>query len=292
MKVGVLGLGSIGMRHAKNLIAMGNEVIGYDPKVSVSLSVDTIQFVSEREELFKTVEAVVSATPIDQHIHDLQSAVEHGVPILIEKPIAGAESHELMDLLREAEHDELPIMVGYNLRFHDAAIKAKGLIDKGAIGQLYWGQFTCAQRNERYSDSVLLNWSHEIDLALWLMGPAALESAMLRRRGRVDTADLCLFHENGAGSTIHLDYVTAPFQRGGRIAGSKGVLSFNLESPRFVLHITAAGDHEVFYTSDTWDQNYVTEMEAFLRRAQGKPSFGATARDGVAALRICMEALK
>jgi spore coat polysaccharide biosynthesis protein SpsF len=30
-------------------------------------------------------------------------------------------------------------------------------------------------------------------------------------------------------------------------------------------------------------------MKAFLRRAQGKPAFGATAQDGVAALRICME---
>lgn len=291
MKVGILGLGSIGMRHAKNLIDLGHEVIGYDPDENKMLALRK-GLTPTRDELFKTVKAVVSATPIDQHVHDLQSAVEHGVPILIEKPIAGEESHELMDLLREAEHDELPIMVGYNLRFHDVAIRLKDMIDKGVLGQLHWGQFYCGQLNTRYDDSVLLNWSHEIDLALWLLGPAKVEHAMLRRRGRIDCADLSLYHESGAGTTIHLDYLTSPCQRGGKIAGSRGVASFNLENPRFITIDAPGKDFDMVYADDTWDENYITEMKAFLRRAEGKPAFGATAQDGVAALRICMEALK
>lgn len=288
MKVGVLGLGSIGMRHAQNLKALGHEVYGYDPKIGSPTAGGSIYYPIGRDDLFKKVRAVVSATPIDQHVGDLRTAVEHGVPILIEKPIAGSLTTNTLALLAEAENDELPIMVGYNLRFHKVAIQLKDWIDKGVIGQVHWGHFCCAQRNEKYADSVVLNWSHEIDLALWLLGPAKVDSAMLRRRGRIDIADINLYHESGAGSTIHLDYVTRPSLRTGRIAGSKGVLSYSLDAPRFAAHL----DNGTVVTDDTWDENYVTEMEAFIRRAQGKPAFGATAKDGVAALRICMEALK
>jgi predicted dehydrogenase len=294
MKVGVLGLGSIGMRHAGNLLALGHEVIGYDPN---ELTLPGLQMIggwpSPREELFKTVKAVVSATPSDQHIHDLRSAVEHGVPILIEKPIATEITHELLALLREAQNDDLPIMVGYNLRFHGAVIRAKQWLDEGRIGTPHWAHFCCAQLNERYGDSVVLNWSHEIDLALYLLGPAKVDSAMLRRRGRIDIADINLYHESGAGSTVHLDYVTKPFQRWAHIAGSKGIIRLNLEAPRFATFGSSEGDvWDTWGGNDTWDENYVTEMKAFLRRAERKPAFGATAQGGVAALRICMEALK
>jgi predicted dehydrogenase len=38
-------------------------------------------------------------------------------------------------LLRDAaENDGLPIMVGYNLRFHGAVIRAKQWLDEGRIG--------------------------------------------------------------------------------------------------------------------------------------------------------------
>lgn len=290
MKVGVLGLGSIGVRHAKNLAALGHEVFGYDPDDAKLPQLFMIGGNSmPREALFSKVRAVVSATPIQQHIGDLRSAVEHGVPILIEKPIAGSLTTNFLAILAEAENDELPIMVGYNLRFHKVAIQLKTWLDQGVIGQVHWGHFCCGQRNEKYADSVVLNWSHEIDLALWLLGPAKVDSAMVRRRGRIDIADLNLLHQSGAQSTVHLDYVTRPFRRDGIIAGSKGNITFQLETPRCAL---CTSDPETKHMNDTWDENYVTEMEAFIRRAQGKPTFGATAKDGVAALRICMEALK
>lgn len=290
MKVGVLGLGSIGLRHAKNLADLGHEVIGYDPD---DAKLPGLYMLGgnpmPREALFSKVRAVVSATPIEQHVPDLRSAIEWGLPLLIEKPIAGSLTKNVTDLLAAAENDELPIMVGYNLRFHQTVIKVKDWLDKGVIGNIHWAQFRCGQLCERYTDSVVLNWSHEIDLALYLLGPAKLDSAMLRRRGRIDIADLNLLHESGAQSTVHLDYVTKPYRRDGVIAGSKGNITYSLEFPRFAY---CTNDTDIFRTEDTWDQNYISEMEAFLRRAQGKPAFGATVKDGIAALRICMEALK
>lgn len=293
MKVGVLGLGSIGMRHAKNLMAMGHEVVGFDiddaklPQL-LALGADCLP----HQELFKKVQAVVSATPSRQHEYDLANAIAHGVPILIEKPIATEITNGLLDMLKEAENDDLPIMVGYNLRFHGAVIIVKQWLDEGRIGTPHWAHFCCAQLNERYGDSVVLNWSHEIDLALYLLGPAVVDCATLRRRGRIDIANANLVHESGAISTVHLDYVTKPFQRWGHIAGSKGIIRFNLEAPRFATFGSSEDDVlDTWGGLDTWDENYVTEMKAFLRRAERKPAFGATAKDGWAALEICQDIL-
>ncbi len=302
MKVGVLGLGSIGMRHAANLKQLGQDVVAHDPALEKDGPIDDWRRREHaidrlgvtlwgREQIFEESDAVVSATPTHQHLADLQSAVEHGVPILIEKPIADEIGITLLSLLKEAENDELPVMVGYMLRFRQPAIAAKGWIDKGIIGQVLWGSFTCAQLNERYGDSVVLNWSHEIDLALYLLGPAVVDCATLRRRGRVDIADINLVHDNGAHSTIHLDYVTRPELRESIIVGSKGIIRVNFLASGWAIVDLGPSSRTVHQPEDSFDQSYITEMKAFLRRAERKPAFGATAKDGLAALKICQDVL-
>jgi len=139
----------------------------------------------------------------------------------------------------------------------------------------------------------VLNWSHEIDLALYLLGSAKVECAALRvRAGRVDIADIILRHDSGVISTIHLDYLSRPFVRRTQVSGDSGLITLNLDGNRFASAKSADGKIKVDYTNDTWDDNYVSEMQAFLRRAERKPAFGATASDGLAVLRICMEVLR
>lgn len=281
MKIGIFGLGSIGMRHAKNAKMLGHEVYGFDPVMERRLALNGVLY--EPHEIFEIADAIVIATPTDKHLPVLRDAIAAKKPVMVEKPIADEISPLLLDLV----DTDLPNMVGYNLRFHGAVLKVKQWLDEGKIGQPYWGHFCCAQRNERYGDSVVLNWSHEIDLALYLLGPATMDAATLRRHGRIDIADLNLEHQSGAQSTIHLDYVTKPFQRHGKIAGSKGVISFNLEDIRFA-HLNGG---DLVYCPDSWDENYLTEMKAFIDRCNGKATPGATLKDGLATLQICHDAL-
>ena len=66
MKIGVLGLGSIGKRHAENLISLGHEVYGFDP---VAPKINGVKNVS-RDEIWDQ-KAVVIASPSSQHLDDL-----------------------------------------------------------------------------------------------------------------------------------------------------------------------------------------------------------------------------
>jgi predicted dehydrogenase len=294
MKVGVIGLGSIGLRHARNLRELGHEVIGYD--VEDRKMQDFQGHSVSRDQAFMQAAAVIAASPSEQHINDLREAVIQGVPILVEKPLATASTPELRDLLADAEHDGQPVMVGYMLRFHGCVIKAKAWLDQGLIGQPLWASFVCAQLNDRYRrDGVILSWSHEIDLARYLLGPAKVVCAAARvTNGHDDIADLVLEHEDGTRSNIHLDYVTVPFMRTFNVIGSKGRIAAVLDDSGLRYAIRQKTDASVAevcpFPHESFDRDYVTELKAFLRRAEGKPAFGATGADGLAVLDLCVTA--
>lgn len=289
MRVAVLGLGSIGTRHATNLIKLGHEVTAYDPLVREAPHRNLIMRGSRDEALDDPrVALVVIASPSDCHLDDMRASLKRFKPTFVEKPIATEITAELSAMA------EGPLLfVGYNLRFHAAVIQAEEWIAQGQIGTPLWGTFCVGQYTNKTTylrDSVVLNWSHEIDLALHLLGPAKVITAAVReRRGIEDWADIILEHDNGARSIVHLDYVLEPEVRATMIVGDKGAIVIDLVRRMAALKPKGA-DQLVRRFEDSWDHNYVSEMRAFIDRCKGKKTRGATGADGLAALRICCEA--
>lgn len=275
--IGVIGLGSIGMRHAKNLLSLGHTVTGFDP-VYIGDGFPVLWPIRRLDEL----DAVVIASPTNLHAEHLILACNAGIDIFVEKPVA------------DRRLDVNATMVGYNLRFHSCVKKAKEWLDAGLIGDPLWANFTCAQYNDKPAymrDGVILNWSHEIDLALYLLGPAQVARQFTRvTDGKDDMTDIILLHEGRVSSTIHLDYLTEPEVRGFLIVGDKGLISADLVDRRIQLRqgklITR------FHGEDSFDENYVEEMQAFIDRIDGKETIGCTGAEALKVLEICLEVRK
>lgn len=269
--IGVIGYGSIGKRHADNLQAMGHTVNVYDPEQGFTTYP-------------KAVDAYVIASPTNLHLQHMQMAMfDYGKDVFVEKPIA----HKL-DVDLKSDHI---LMVGYNLRFHSCVKAAKQWLAEGRVGDLLWADFICAQHNDKpiyLRDGVILNWSHEIDLALYLLGPAEVVGSSTRLTdGHDDMTDILLAHAGGVRSSIHLDYLTDPEIRGFTIVGTKGTINANLVSRR-----AWCGDNYARDVDDSWDANYVEEMKAFIDRIDGKETIGCTAQEGLDVLKICLEVRK
>ena len=287
--IGVIGLGSIGMRHAKNLLAMGHTVYGQDTN---KLAVAHLQELGGDHVIvdFKTKEmprldGIVVASPTKFHL--FHWANTEG-PVFIEKPIAQIEDVGVVQDELVAREGEIT-MVGNNLRFHACVKKAKEWLTEGLIGKPLWASFTVAQHNAKYTDPVVLNWlSHECDLALYLLGPATVTAASIRD----DIADVCLLHEYNVPSTLHGDYLTRPFRRGFVIAGETGILQANLEARWATIH-----DHDnrlihstLASEAGSYDEEYREEMRHFISMIDGVPSgVAATGQDGLAALELILE---
>ena len=82
------------------------------------------------------IQAVYIPLPNHLHVEWAVKAMKAGKHVLVEKPIA-LSSRQARYLLKEAEkHPDLIIMEAFMYKFHPQWIKAKELIDQGAIGPL------------------------------------------------------------------------------------------------------------------------------------------------------------
>lgn len=282
--IGVIGLGSIGMRHARNLITLGHKVRGYDSDMTKRLALNGVLW--EIQELYQT-DGIVIASPTQLHkAHIGQTMGNH---ILVEKPIADNYPNALREWIQERDSRNLVTMVGNNLRFHACVKYAKEWLDDKLIGDIHWANFTCAQYSDKpdyLRDSVELNWgAHEIDLALYLLGPATVASANIQ----YGVADIILYHKSSR-SVVHLDYLTRPEWRGFMIAGSNGRISANLVTGHCSLFTADSAGDVLVSTENSFDQNYIDEIVAFLDRIDGKETIGATGEEGIRVLELILKA--
>lgn len=273
----VHGLGSIGMRHARNLIRLGHDVIGYDTDKD---KIEQLLAAGGQSDWPKDIDGIVIASPTSQHAEALKTyqAIAN-VPIFIEKPIATAMVPTTN-----------VIMVGYNLRFHACVKKAREWLAGSDMGEILWANFVCAQENTKYQDSVIFNWSHEIDLALYLLGSANLINYAVKvhpKTTQQSLADLHLFHGSGCATTVHLDYLTKPQIRQFIIVGSQSQIIADLVNRccwlrgKLGIYID-----QISMPQDSWDENYLEEMQAFIDRLDGKDTIGASAQEALNVVKI------
>jgi len=274
--IGVIGIGSIGERHATNLIKLRKAitVLTHDPKSGDEE--DNLRHLIDRSD------AIVIASPTPTHLDYIFKVSHASKPMFVEKPVAD-------------KYDEIcnaATMVGYNLRFHSCVKKAKEWMQSGVIGEPIWANFTVAQFNDKLDylrDGVILNWSHEIDLALYLLGDASVRSCVS------DTpmlADIILMHENGCHSVVHLDYLTRPEVRQTIISGLDATIILDLVNRQAWLRDADGSILDHLDADDSWDENYVEEMAAFLARVDGQETIGCTGEEGLRVLELCLKAIK
>ena len=81
------------------------------------------------------VDAVVLATPGPTHEKQLLACLEHGKPVMCEKPLTTDVATSLEVVKREAELGKRLIQVGFMRRFDHEYAQLKALIDAGELGR-------------------------------------------------------------------------------------------------------------------------------------------------------------
>lgn len=279
MRIGILGYGSIGSRHGQNLIGLGHKVIFHDPAMSNGLP---------KAEVIKHADAIIIASPTSEHASDCLLCMREKKPCLVEKPVANVWMKGV------DKHLQWPLMVGYNMRFHPCILKAAEWLADERVGEPLWANFICAQYNDKpeYArDGVTLNWSHEIDMAMHLLGHGAVEAAAITNED--DIADIIFRHlVHGCQTSIHLDYVTRPEHRGFSICGPKGVMIANIPQRSIIL----IGSDGVIKQAEQYpgdiNDDYIAEMKAFINRVEGREAIGCTAAEAIDVLKVCLQAKK
>ncbi len=311
MILGVIGLGSIGLRHVINIKNLGIDVVGYDINKNKRLELKKlkIKYIANKKKFIESIDAGVIASPSENHLQDLSLLIKNNKHCFVEKPM----SHELYKtrkLITLAKKKKIIIQVGHNLRFNPAIKLAKSLLDKKCIGDILWSRsisssflpdwrkkynYKNSYTNKKKSGGVILDLIHEIDLAYFLFGPGKVLSAVARNSRTLglkveDIANIIIKHKRGHFSNLHLDYVTKIKTRVTEIAGTKGKLFIDI-SNRSLKFINAKGKiekNEVFKTEINSD--YSDEVLRFYNCVVNKKTNDKEKIENLDVLKLALDA--
>jgi predicted dehydrogenase len=218
----------------------------------------------------------------------------------------------LDDLLELVARRNLVTMVGCNMRFHPGPAMIKRLLKEGAIGKplsarLQTGSFLPRWRpaqdyHQSYSASAewggaILDCIHEIDLALWYLGPARVHAAIHLPAQSIGLetdglAEIILRHESGAVSSVHLNFVQRDYRRGCQIIGTEGTISWDFSEDYVRVFGPDGSLRESLPKPEGWqiNQMYVDEMTHFLAAVRNGTQTMNPLEGGVAVLDVALTA--
>jgi predicted dehydrogenase len=198
---------------------------------------------SSPDELWRradTVDAVVVATPNQAHVPLASTAIDRGLPVVVDKPLA-TNAHDANELVQRADRAGVLLTVFQNRRWDSDQLLLAQLIAEGGLGTVirYESRFERwrpepnpsvwrdSTTPEAGGGQLLDLASHLVDESLHHFGPPAHVYAEIdRRRGTVADDDdfLAITHASGVISHLHASaLVAAPGPRL-RVLGTEGAL--------------------------------------------------------------------
>lgn len=183
---------------------------------------------------------VVVASANSAHVPQATAALECGLCVVVDKPLAGsaAQAQALIDLA--AAHGA-QLHVFQNRRWDSEILTAKRLIDSGDLGRVH----RLESRFERWRPQPKGGWrekggpddlpgllydlgAHLVDQALHLLGPVDAVVASVRAvRDGMETDDdtqLMVWHTSGAISILSVSAVAGSIEPRLRVLGTRGAL--------------------------------------------------------------------
>jgi UDP-N-acetylglucosamine 3-dehydrogenase len=241
VRIGVIGVGAMGARHVETLERLDTaELVAVaDPDRERAAGVIGRRPVAWHEDLSELLarddlDAVCVATPSFSHAEIVLEALEAGLHVLVEKPIAT----ELPDALRMAAAAvarSRKLMVGHVERFNPAVGKVRELLNDGRLGRVYRAQATrVGSLPPRITDAgVAIDLAtHDLDIMQHVLGRditrAYAEGSRFRHDRHEDMLTCLLrFGEDGPFGVLDANWLTAEKRRELTLIGEGGTLRAN-----------------------------------------------------------------
>ena len=287
----IIGSGSIGQRHIKNLRKIGIDNIvalrskkGHFKKLPEALKV--VEVDNWEEAIASNPDVAIISNPSSLHIETARKIVDHVKGVFIEKPLSDStnECQQLIDILNEKK---VVSFIGHNMMFHPIVENIIKFYNENDIGEVVNIQCQVGQwlpdwhpyenyKNAYYArkdlgGGVALTLIHEIHLALELAGLPVSVVGEVSKYNKLDLevdvcSDLMIKHKTGAVSQIHLDYIQQPSHRSGLITFEMGWLSYDFTRIELIGQ-KKGDDAHVVWSDKNYDYNkaYIDQMIEFVR---------------------------
>ncbi len=217
LKVGVIGVGSMGKNHVRSYAALKNicNLIGvYDVDQQLAQEIADsygVKSFSSLDKLMEEVDAVNIATPTTTHFNIAKKALKNNLHILLEKPITDTID-QAEKLLQEASDRDLTIQVGHIERFNPAIQALPDLLQGEEI--IAMDVKRMGPYNPRIADTDVVQdlMIHDIDVVSSIT-PTSVKKvssfgSIIKSKGHIDYAVSNLLMENDIIATLTASRVT------------------------------------------------------------------------------------
>ncbi len=310
-RVLVIGCGSIGLRHLKNLSRNHTvEPAGLDMNPEVADEVQAfgygIRFFSDFDSAAAwSPDLVIVATPNDLHRDNCLWAFGLGAHVLCEKPLA-TSVEEGESIVRAADEAGLKLGVGFSERYREAV---QCMIDEAASGRLgnlvggramvgTYNTLLCAKDPKHRGNSfgsLVLDYVHELDILAAVFGSVRRVECMgnstaeKELRANPSLAAAIAEYENGAIVSIHFDYVQHPQRRCLEIYGDQGTLVYDFQEDVLKMFNCREPGYRVRRFGNVRDEQFIREHDDMLNAAANGTDPLVTGREGLKSLQVsCM----
>jgi predicted dehydrogenase len=302
LAAGVIGLGSMGINHARVYAGIEGVELAAVADVSPERSklatyggpraYDDYRAMLAEERL----DLVSVCVPTLLHHQVALAAIDKGVAVLVEKPIA-ATLEEGRAMARAAVDAGVPLMVGHVERFNPAVLEVKRLLSAGALGRVFQAY---ARRTgpfpQRVRDVGVVHdlAPHDIDIMSFLLESDVERVYAETLRGvSTEHEDMLwgvLRYRSGAIGVLDVNWLTPLKVRQLAVLGEKGLLQADYISQEVRFYpkgdeggLPGSSPQQVRVESK---EPLRVELEAFVDAVRRGARPPVTAEDGLAALEI------
>ncbi|HKP51049.1 MAG TPA: Gfo/Idh/MocA family oxidoreductase [Chloroflexia bacterium] len=265
-RVAVIGAGAMGRNHVRVLNDLpGVELVGVadadaETALRAARSFHTASYADYRE-LFgvEKPDAVVVAVPTAMHCEVVLHALQQGIHVLVEKPIASTED-EARAMLAVAESQGVVLTVGHIERYNPAILELHKRLRRGDLGRVFkmharrLGPFPPRVRDV----GVVIDLAtHDVDIMHFLSG-SRVTRVYAETSSKIHTA-----HEDLLSGLLRFE------------DDSVGVLDINWLTPTKIRELLVTGERGMFHadylTQDLYfyENNYVKSDWDAMSRIEG-----------------------
>jgi len=256
--VAVIGYGSIGKRHVKNLLSIPKMQIIICTKQKIrNPSPRKVKIVNSISDCLKEKPDIgLIANVSSLHVPIAIKLAKAGIDLFIEKPLSNSLKGT-KELLRIVRKKKLITQMGCQLRFHKCIKEIKNLISSNKLGKVISVKVECgsflpdwhpyedyrkgyAARDDLGGGVVLTN-IHEIDYLYWYFGKVSEVFSITGQYSGLEisaddlSAGIIKF-KNNVIAEIHLDYFQKPDYRSCKVIGSRGTAFWDSVSNTVEIH--------------------------------------------------------
>lgn len=193
MRIGLAGVGRIGVHHADALagLAAVDELVLADADLArsreaaarlVGAGHNGVWAADSVDALFAAaLDGLVVAAPTDTHAGLIVRAVEAGLPVFCEKPVA-PDLDGTLEVLRRTASSVVPVQIGFQRRFDAGYAAARQAVRSGALGRVHTVRATTGDVAPPPDDYIPTSGGlfrdcsvHDFDILRWVTGREVVE---------------------------------------------------------------------------------------------------------------------